>query len=346
MNNSSKSKPGRARSAKSKKPASRSQNKSVSAPVAKGTVTHVPKPQSRGFPNGDILVSHRELIADISGSVDFDARSFRINPGMIDIFPWLSQIAQAYESYVFEKLEFQFETSSNTISTGKVIIAIDYDPTDNPPLSKKQVMSYRGAVSSPTWSSCSHISLLEDLRKRKTYFVRRGGNVSIVTSDVGNLFVCTSGQADSSVVGEIYVKYQVRFMTPQLNDLSTNGAIYGRATGNTNLTMFDNITGTLELLVTNNGGQDADITINREWQGYVTFSFIGTSIDINNTFIVIDGNSPPGCTLTLIGRDASSTGASLTALYAYTGVSGGIISVAIPNSGLTRGNVYFGQADV
>nr|QIC52852.1 MAG: capsid protein [Apple virus C] len=346
MNNSAKTKPGRAKSAKSKKQASqnRGQNKSVSAPVSKGVVTRVPKPQSRGFPNGDILVSHRELISDISGSVDFDARLFRINPGVIDIFPWLSQLATAYESYVFERLEFQYETSSNTISTGKVIVAIDYDPTDNPPISKKQVMSYRGSVSSPTWSSCTHMSLPEDLRKRKTYFVRRGTGGNSAVTDVGNLFVCTSGQTDTSVVGELYVRYTIRLMTPQLNDLSVLNAIYARATGNTNATMFDNIVGTLELVTTNLSNQDARITLDREWQGYVSFSFLGTGIDVSNLEVIIAGDSPPGCVINAISLDGSATGA--TGLYTYTGVAGGIIAVTVPNSTLTRGNAYFGQADV
>jgi hypothetical protein len=146
------------------------------------------------------------------------------------------------------------------------------------------------------------------------------------------------------VVGELYVRYTIRLMTPQLNDLSVLNAIYARATGNTNATMFDNIVGTLELVTTNLSNQDARITLDREWQGYVSFSFLGTGIDVSNLEVIIAGDSPPGCVINAISLDGSATGA--TGLYTYTGVAGGIIAVTVPNSTLTRGNAYFGQADV
>jgi len=97
-------------------------------------------------------------------------------------------------------------------------MSLDYDAADPAPSSKQQAMSYRGSVRSAPWTSCSHVSLKEDLTKGKTNFVRIGvqpPNTDIKTYDIGNLYVMSQGvTTGGSVLGELYFTYTVKLMTP------------------------------------------------------------------------------------------------------------------------------------
>lgn len=197
----------------------------VTAPVAKGVVQKLNKPKfSMTKPDGTIHVSHREYVDDILGSVLYSGGLLRVNPGLQAAFPWLSTIASSYETYRFTKLKFIFESTSATTHTGAVMMAMDYDPNDDPPLSKTQLMSYSGATRSPPWESFEYACSKADLLKLPQKFVRSG--IPLETNDlrlfdVGNLHLCTMGQQNANLVGELYVEYEIDLFTPQL-DLLTN----------------------------------------------------------------------------------------------------------------------------
>lgn len=196
----------------------------VSAPVAKGVVQKLNKPKfSMTKPDGTIHVSHREYVDDILGSVLYSGGLLRVNPGLSSAFPWLSTIASSYETYRFTKLRFIFESTSATTHTGAVMMAMDYDPNDDPPLSKTQLMSYSGAVRSPPWESFEYVCSKADLLKLPQKFVRAG--VPLETNDLrlfdtGNLHLCTMGQQNANLVGELYVEYEIDLFTPQLDLLT------------------------------------------------------------------------------------------------------------------------------
>jgi hypothetical protein len=173
-------------------------------------------------PNGDAYIKHREYIADITAATGtptaFGIAPFAINPGQETTFPWLSRIAKNYESYKFDSLVFSYETEAPSSLGGTLVMTVDYDASDDAPTTKQQAMTYRSAVRSAPWTSCSHISLGEDLHKAKTNFVRPGlqpANTDIKTYDIGNLFVISQGVTTASaVLGELYVEYKVNLMTP------------------------------------------------------------------------------------------------------------------------------------
>jgi hypothetical protein len=212
-------------------------SKSINAPVAKTKIVRATKPDINYARDGrSCVVSHTEFLQDLNGSVDFTTTQIPVNPGLPASFPWLSNIAPNFESYLFESLEFFFEDASNTTYTGTVSAAIDYDASDPAPLSKVQLAAYESYVRSAAWKSFTQISPSGDLKKRSSYYVRTGSlaaNQDIKLYDVGNLFIATQGQASAVPVGEIYVRYRVRFTTPQLSDVAvglsrsakiTNGA--------------------------------------------------------------------------------------------------------------------------
>lgn len=197
----------------------------MAAPAAVGRVVRMQNPilQTSMRNNKAVTtITHREFLGDLVGSTAFNVTQYSINPGLLSSFPWLGQMGNNWESYLFKRLEYYYETSSPTNTSGSVMMAVDFDAADAAPTSKVQMMTYEYAVRSSTWEECEYLAHTLNLEKFGVQRYTRGGNLAsnldIKTYDVGNLFVATSGQADSTtVIGEIYVEYTVEFYTPQSN---------------------------------------------------------------------------------------------------------------------------------
>jgi len=269
----------------------------VSAPVAKTQVTRTPAPKiHRSSMNGDVVVEHEEFLADISGSTAFTNNVFPVNPGLYQSFPWLSQMARLFESYKFESLEYQFKTEAATTAIGSVMAAIDYDASDAPPVSKQQLATYRGYARSSPWNNFNQRSLKEDLSKRKTYYVRTAGltaNQDPQLFDTGLFIISTERQADTSVVGELYVKYRVRLMTPQLSNPALGSALSYRSSfttttattmagSNAPLTSSGNCSAATPMVLTASAPYNGLVVWVGRGDGPVTFDFSPSTATVQN----------------------------------------------------------------
>jgi hypothetical protein len=163
-------------------------------------------------------ISHREFIADITGSELFGLTSFEINPGLSSLFPWLSNIAVNYETFKFTKLQFHYETAVSTTTGGSILLAVDYDAADAPPVNKREMMSYASATRSAAWQESTFNCRPSDLCKfvKERYVRSKTENGDIKTYDVGNFFIATQG-TPAAEMGELYVSYTVQLHTPQYN---------------------------------------------------------------------------------------------------------------------------------
>jgi len=54
----------------------------------------------------------------------------QINPSTASVFPWLSQIAGAYEKYSINSMSFEYVPSCSTLADGILYLAFDHDPSD------------------------------------------------------------------------------------------------------------------------------------------------------------------------------------------------------------------------
>ena len=91
----------------------------VTAPVAQQRVVRYTKPQMSTGKKGELIVRHREFVSDIvrpAGAGFQLALSVPVQPGDVTAFPWLSRIANNYETYVFENLSYEICTSTATSS--------------------------------------------------------------------------------------------------------------------------------------------------------------------------------------------------------------------------------------
>jgi len=196
---------------------------SVSVAYSKPTKTKKPKISGNPYAeNGSVRIRHREFLNDILGSKDFDNTSFPINPGLKVTFPWLSDIANRFESYKFHELKFEYDPTCTSITPGSVLMAVDFDASDKKAASKQNMMSYHNAVRSAPWSCVEYTSSKPDLLKFGVQrYIRSEDipNTDIKTYDVGTFQLATILASDDLVPwGELYVDYDVELFTPQIQD--------------------------------------------------------------------------------------------------------------------------------
>lgn len=234
-------------------------------------------------------IVHRELISSVSGTVAFTvANSFALNPGMAASFPWLSNEAQGWEKYRFNKLRFCYYTRTGTGVPGSVMLAPDFDATDAAPVSEVVASSYQDTVEDAPWKDiCCDLQprqLMGDMRERFLRFGALAANQDIKTYDCGNLHLCT---VDGTAVswGKLWVEYDVTLFTPQVpaggfQSTGTLQAAGGTLAAGTPWGAAPLATGTIVL---SNSGADAVVAISNVQIGQeISFSarMTGTVISV------------------------------------------------------------------
>lgn len=186
----------------------------VRAPIAKALKVRSVNPSING--GKTFIVKHSEYVADISGSTGFACTSYPINPGMAIAFPWLANIASAFEQWKCRKLQYRLETQAPTTSVGTIMLAIDYDPADAQPVDKQSFMATAGANRTAIWDS-ARCEALQSRRPFTNMFVRTGAlapNLDIKSYDLGVLNVATENSSSTTSL-ELYVDYEFEFITPE-----------------------------------------------------------------------------------------------------------------------------------
>jgi hypothetical protein len=274
-----------------------------SAPVQMSRQFKTGRPDMQTMRNGDCRIVHREYITDIIGAAtgaNFNNTQFSINPGQSLVFQWLSKIAQNFESYHFRKLKFDYETEAPSSLGGTLVLAVDYDASDQAPLTKQQMLAFRGSVRSAPWTPCQHTSMREDLSKLKSHFVRAGSNpanTDIKFYDVGVLNVATQGiTSNTATCGELYVEYDIDLMTPLYEPVPSSSTY----TASANLTAAEPlgaagtlVSGGLAMVVGNNG-TNSTLTISNAQVGseyLLSIAAVGTVISA-----AVEANSSTGAT--------------------------------------------------
>lgn len=192
---------------------------------------------TRMYQDGDaFVVEHDEYIQDvfIDSANTFAYEVLSLNPGDGSTFPWLANIANRYEEFEAVELTPHFETAAPTTASGKVLLAIDFDPGDATDLGTKQeLLNDDRTKSAPVWQSFSQTVDRGKLRKR--LFVRNVDDSAdpALTSalsrqqDIGNLFVATTASSlgAGAMVGELWIRYCIRFYTPVLHTPTAQASV-------------------------------------------------------------------------------------------------------------------------
>lgn len=175
--------------------------------------------------DGAIIIRHREYVGEIAGTVAFNRTDYDINPGVFSTFPWLGQIAGAYEQYRWRGLIFEYKSTcadalisgSTNASMGTVIMATDYNSPDGNQFIDKLSMENAEYSSSckPSQSMFHPIECKSSLNPQSKFWIRNGAignNQDLRLYDLGTFSIATqSFQAATPSAGELWCTYEIEF---------------------------------------------------------------------------------------------------------------------------------------
>jgi len=181
---------------------------------------------------GALIISHREYIGDVFGpestSRNFKNRTFDLNPGLEQTFPWLSQIAQNYEEYEFGQCVFEFKSTVNASvagdgQMGTVVLVTNYNAATREFDDKNTMMQYDGSQSCRSTQHARHGVECDPskISGAAGHYVRVGPKPKqdIGNYDHGTFQLATVGmpmEFDNAPIGELWVYYTIKLRKPRL----------------------------------------------------------------------------------------------------------------------------------
>ena len=188
-------------------------------------VQQVPEIANARSKEGATIIRHKEYVCDISGSTTGFAirQQLDLNPGLSGVFPWASQIANAYEEWELLGCLVEFVTTSgnatgSNTALGEVMIATEYNSYNPAFTNKQQMLNQIFAVSGVP--SCNLVHAIECQPKQNQvarFYVRNApGSVPIVLTDLGRTTIAVSGNQSTNILGEIWITYEMALYKPRL----------------------------------------------------------------------------------------------------------------------------------
>lgn len=176
--------------------------------------------------DGGFVVRHREYLGEVYAAEAFTNTRYELNPGLETTFPWLSQVALAFEQYRFRGLLFEFNsTSSDAVlstatssSLGTVSMATEYDVLEPNFPDKRAMLNHE--FSNSRKPSCSFIHPIECAPTQtpitklyvRSEYEAVPANADLRLYDWGAFQIASEGQqAAGGVIGELWATYEVEF---------------------------------------------------------------------------------------------------------------------------------------
>jgi len=205
----------------------------------------------RKAPLNPIRIQYREEASDIICQANFENSSFLINPGNEDLFPWLAPIALQFTTFQWNTIKHEFIASTDTSTSGSVIMAVNADPDKPPFTTEKEILNHMGSATAAPWKSFAidgKSKSTETLGPRK-YVADVTGQVGLgsILDDIrtvatGVLNVATLGLAvvgqslvdpDPKAVGKLFTTYDITLWDPVDQTVSADEGVsrYDSTTG-------------------------------------------------------------------------------------------------------------------
>lgn len=190
-----------------------------SMPVARQAAYSIGAPQFNG--GRPIVIRHREYLQPITSVTAFTgAGRYIIQPGLVDNFPWLGQIAGAFENYMFADIKYVYRNRQGTTSNTTIYTATQYDVADPEFTSVEELMTYSGARSEVSWRDFAVDCNLRRGRAYRRYLVRTDALPSgqdYQPYDQALFTICAVGPSAGTYCGDLLVEYTIHLWNPKLN---------------------------------------------------------------------------------------------------------------------------------
>lgn len=183
--------------------------------------------QSLGLPGRKVVtgsvntrIRHKEFISNVSCSSTYTAIPTAVNVGLPGIFPWLNQIAPAFERYRILNIQMIYEKNTGYDDSGTIWMAFIYDPDD---IGNSLRYNTPEAISGVT--KCEHgdikdrlvLTLLPNGKVGPTggtFYVRTGAvadNDEPRWYDPAFFVIATQGD-NVTTCGRLYIQYDIVFL--------------------------------------------------------------------------------------------------------------------------------------
>lgn len=172
-----------------------------------------------------VNVRHKEYIGPIYSSSGFTWSLTSINPGLPGSFPWLSGVAENFESYKFKKLTFHFRSTcegnpTTLTNLGTVMMAPQYNVESEQPDSKQQFESWSGCISDKPIKSmkCNVNTNMGPVKKLNVRVnATSTSSIDLRLYDIADFYVATAGMnSTGTILGELWVSYDINLYRPKL----------------------------------------------------------------------------------------------------------------------------------
>jgi len=199
-----------------------------------------------------IVVRHKEFVCEVNSAVNFTVqRSFVLNPGLVQTFPWLSRLASNFQEYQIRGLVFHYVPTSGSVSgtngaLGSVMLTTSYRSNDSVPASKVELLNeYWAGESIPSEAFVHPVECAPQENPFNIHYVRSGpvpAGDNQLLYDVGTTHLCVGGaQAAGVSLGDLWVTYEVELKKPvvdsnvtqspgwsaQLVSVAPTGSVFG-----------------------------------------------------------------------------------------------------------------------
>jgi len=171
------------------------------------------------------VISKKEFLTNVLANTDGTARfeKYEMNPARKVSFPWLSQVAIAYERYRFKKFKILFEPSVSTIIPGIVALAPEFDIDEPLPTEKKVLFQYEYLKRDTPFRRFEYNVLETDVRTTSWMFCR-SEDLALVKDpklyDSLYMILYTEGITGlpfvGGVIGELWIDYEIEFKNPTI----------------------------------------------------------------------------------------------------------------------------------
>jgi len=177
--------------------------------------------------NHVVSVRKREFVGLIStpGSA-FSISAYPINPKSSGLFPWLSEMALSFEQFRIKGMIVEFKSTSATAvsstntALGSVIIATQYNVLAAPFVNQQQMEAYEFCTScNPSQCMIHPIECAPNLTSLSELYIDSAASSGADDPRfeyLGTTYVATVGQQAASVIGELWVSYDVDLIKPKL----------------------------------------------------------------------------------------------------------------------------------
>jgi len=271
-------------------------------------------------------VRHREYLADIHSSTVYANNVYDINPGLERTFPWLASVAGQFEQYKIVGMTVDYISTSATslvsgtnVAMGTVAIATQYNSLSPPFSNLQQLLNYQFATSCKPSENLIHAVECDPSQTPSLpLYVRQGAVTSgdLRLYDLGQINVATFGSQSTSVIGQLWVSYDLILIKPKLGDSGTlvtpmfMGTFYGSVPaarysdsyplGDSHLIRFDNIGITVTTTVVTVGSLTTSIafddivtgsylvSVSYQGSGPILTPIVGATNSVNITHTGLD----------------------------------------------------------